>query len=313
MRDDYVSICGISEEELTTMMRPDIEQMAERNGTTFDDMLAQMKHRYDGYHFSRAMEDIYNPFSLINAFASGNLDDYWFDRGTSGALVKILAQMPPVNMEQIEAINLQASDFDLPLESFDNPIPFLYQSGYLTIKDYDREFDDYTLGFPNQEVRQGFANCLYQHVSAVKGNDENRSALFQAYKRFSRSADLPAFIEAIKTFFAGIPYQWEKDNKNEHYYHAQLYTLLVAFGADVRAEEPTAKGQSDITLLMPKGIYVIEIKYNDTVQAALDQIDQKGYAEKYALDGRPITKVGISFSSDERNITDWMAQPSITP
>lgn len=311
MRDDFSTICGISEGELTTQMQLDIEQMAQRNSTTFDNMLAQMKQRYDGYHFNSTMEDIYNPFSLINAFDSDKLDDYWFDRGTSGALIEVLAQMPPVKMEQIENINLQASAFDLPLESFDNPIPFLYQSGYLTIKDYDREFDDYTLGFPNQEVRQGFANCLYQHVSAVKGNDENRSALFQAYKHFSRTSDLSAFIEAVKTFFAGVPYQWEKDNRNEHYYHSLLYTLLVAFGADVKVEEPTAKGQSDLVLLMPKGIYVMEIKYNDTAEAALEQIDRKGYADKYRLDGRPVTKVGLAFSSAERNITEWQSTADV--
>jgi hypothetical protein len=198
--------------------------------------------------------------------------------------------------------------FDLPFESFDDPIPILYQSGYLTIKDYEREFRDFRLGIPNLEVRQGFAQCLYQHVTAAWGVGQ-RNGLFRAYSKFLRDNDLAPFIEAIKTFYAGIPYQWEKDNRNEHYYHALLYTLLTSFGADVRAEEPTSKGQTDLTLLMPKGIYVMEIKYDHTVQEALDQIDQKGYAEKYRLDGRPVTKIGIAFSSEERNITDWQAVP----
>jgi hypothetical protein len=155
-------------------------------------------------------------------------------------------------------------------------------------------------------VRKGFAGSLYSYVT--NSESRNRSALMKAYKMFVRNDDLPAFIEAIKTFYASVPYQWEKDNRNEHYYHALLYTLLMAFGADVRAEEPTAKGQTDLTLLMPKGIYVMEIKYDHTAQEALDQINRKGYAEKYALDGRPVTKVGISFSSEERNITDWQAE-----
>ena len=312
MRDDYAAVCGLSEEELTTQMRPDIEMMAQRNATSYDDMLAQLKARYDGYHFSEAMQDMYNPFSLINAFDSGRLDDYWFDRGTSSALIKMLAQMPPMHFVELEGKECAATAFDLPLESFDNVLPVLYQSGYLTIKDYDREFNDYTLGFPNQEVRRGFAECLYRHVAAVPGAEDNKGELFQAYKRFWRSDDLSAFIDAIKTFFAGVPYQWEKDNRNEHYYHALLYTLLVAFGADVRAEEPSAKGRSDITLKMPKGIYVMELKYNDTVEAALDQINRKGYADKYAMDGRPVTKVGIAFSSEERNITDWKAEKLCT-
>ena len=186
----------------------------------------------------------------------------------------------------------------------------LYQSGYLTIKHYDGDRDMYTLGFPNEEVRKGFAGSLYSFVTNGLGDNRVRSVFLNAYYDFRDTDDLPTFIEAIKTFFAGVPYHWEKDNKNEHYYHALLYTLLMAFGADIRAEEPSAKGRSDITLKMPKGIYVMEIKYDDTVEAALDQIDRKGYAEKYRLDGRPVTKVGMAFSSAERNITDWKAAPA---
>ena len=307
MRDDYAAICGLNEEELTTQMRPDIEYIAERNQTTFDDMLSQLKAHYDGYHFSKGLEDIYNPFSLFNAFDSGELDDYWFDRGTSSALIKMLAQMPPMNIAELEGIRLPSTAFDQPLETFDDPLPVLYQSGYLTIKAFCRigTMNVFTLGFPNAEVRQGFANCLFKHVAGKQVNSRQSSALQMAYNIFYDNDNLPQFIDAIKTFYAGVPYQWEQDNRNEHYYHAILYTLLVAFGADVRAEEPSAKGCSDITLLMPQGIYVIELKYDETVDVALDQIDRKGYAEKYRLDGRPVTKVGIAFSSTERNITDW--------
>ncbi len=307
LQSAYESLCGISETELTTQMRPDIEQMAECNGISYDDMLTQLKVRYDGYHFGRAMKDIYNPFSLVNAFNSGEISDYWFDRGTSSALIDMLAQMPPVEITELDGIHLPVSAFDLPFESFDEPLPIIYQSGYLTIKDYSREDELFTLGFPNQEVRRGFAECLFKHV-AGKDTEVNRSKFFKAYTIFRRDADLPAFIDAIKTFYAGVPYQWEKDNRNEHYYHALLYTLLVAFGADVRVEESSAKGSSDITLLTPKGIYVMELKYDDTVDAALDQINHKGYADKYRLDGRPITTVGIAFSSKERNITDWKVE-----
>lgn len=168
MRDDYAAICGVSEDELLTQLRPDIELMASRNDTTYDDMFAKMKARYDGYHFSEAMEDIYNPFSLFNAFDSGNLSDYWFDRGTSGALISLLAQMPPVDTTAIEAETYESTMFDLPFVNFDDPLPILYQSGYLTIKSYDREFGDFRLGIPNQEVRQGFAQCLYSHVTDVQ-------------------------------------------------------------------------------------------------------------------------------------------------
>ena len=307
MRDDYASICGISEQELTTQLRPDIELMAQRNGTGYDEMLTRLKSHYDGYHFSEDMEDMYNPFSLFNALDAGSVNDYWFDRGTSSALIDMLAQMPPVEVAELESIRLPSTAFDLPFDSFDDPLPVLYQSGYLTIKDCKKYGFDiiFTLGFPNAEVRKGFAECLFRHVAGKKVDSRKSSALQLAYYDFRETDDLPAFIEAIKTFFASIPYQWEKDNRNEHYYHALLYTLLTSFGADVRAEEPTAKGQTDLTLLMPRGIYVMEIKYDHTAQEALDQITRKGYAEKYRLDGSPVTKVGISFSSEERNITDW--------
>ncbi len=310
MFDDYAALCGISEEELTTQLHPDIELMAERNGSDYAGMISQLKARYDGYHFSKAMVDMYNPFSLVNAFNSGDVTDYWFDRGTSGALINMLAQMPPVHVAELEGIRVPSTDFNLPFESFDDPLPILYQSGYLTIKDFRRigTMNVYTLGFPNAEVRTGFAECLFRHVASKQVNSRQTSTLQMAYNFFYETDDLPAFIEAIKTFYAGVPYQWEHDNRNEHFYHALLYTLLVAFGADVRAEDPTAKGRSDITLLMPKGIYVMELKYDDTADAALNQINRMGYAEKYALDGRPITKVGIAFSSEERNITDWKAE-----
>ena len=231
----------------------------------------------------------------------------------------MLRQMPPLEISDVDGVTCESDAFDQSFDSYQAPLPVLFQSGYLTIKDYDNEDDAYILGFPNSEVRTGFAGSLYRYVTNTTADNRERSALTIAYKAFRRTDDLPAFIEAIKTFYAGIPYQWEKDNRNEHYYHALLYTLLTSFGADVRAEEPTAKGQTDLTLLMPRGIYVMEIKYErqrvgehsseiHTAQEALDQISRKGYAEKYALDGRPVTKVGISFSSEERNITDWKTE-----
>ena len=289
-------------------MRPDIELMAANCGKTYDEMLAALKHMYDGYHFSERMTHMYNPFSLVNALSAGKIDKYWFDSATPSALIAMLRRMPPLKMDDVDGAFCESGDFNQAFDSYNAPLPVLYQSGYLTIKRYDEDIDMYTLGFPNEEVRTGFAGSLYSYISNTPGEDRERSALMKAYKMFWRNDNLPDFIEAIKTFYAGVPYQWEKDNKNEHYYHALLFTLLTAFGADVRAEEPTAKGCSDITLKMPRGIYVMELKYNDTAEAALEQINRKGYADKYALDGRPITKVGIAFSSIERNITDWKAE-----
>ena len=198
----YDALCGISEEELTSFLKPDIEQMAEYNQISYDEMFARLKARYDGYHFSEALTDMYNPFSLINVFNTSKESDYWFDRGTSGALIGMLAQMPPVDAAELEGIRLQDTDFDLPFENFDNPLPILYQSGYLTIKGY-RSMGDinlYTLGFPNKEVRKGFADCLFKHVAGKQVTTRQRSVFFNAFYDFLTNDDLPAFIEAIKIF-----------------------------------------------------------------------------------------------------------------
>lgn len=301
----FDSICGISEEELTTQLHPDIELLAEKRGETYEETLSELKSMYDGYHFSEGMTDMYNPFSLVNAFDSGLTKKFWFESATPSALIDMLRQMPPFQLSDIDGKRCPDTAFDLPFDSYQNPLPALYQSGYLTIKDYRPDRQMFTLGLPNREVRTGFADCLYQIISDTRPDNEERNVFLDAYYDFRDTDNLQAFIEALKVFFASLPYNWEKDNRNEHYYHSLLYTLLMAFGANVRVEEPSAKGQSDLVLLMPKGIYVMEIKYNDSVEAALEQIDQKGYAEKYRLDGRPITKVGIAFSSEERNITDW--------
>ena len=304
MAPDYETICGISEEELITTMRPDIGLLAERQGKSYEAMLAELKANYDGYHFSEAKTDMYNPFSLVKAFNNKKVGSYWFDSATPSSLFEMLANMPPIDISAIDGVDCLASEFDQPFDSYAAPLPVLYQSGYLTIKSYDREMDAYTLGFPNHEVRTGFAESLFKYVTHTQNRDDRKRSVLQlAYRRFRRDDVMAPFIEALKAFFAGVPYMI--DDKDEHHFHAMLYTLFVSFGADVVAEDLSAKGRADLTLKMPKGIYIMELKYDDTADAALRQIDEKGYADKYALDGRPISKVGIAFSSKERNITEW--------
>ncbi len=302
----YETICGISEEELVTTMRPDIELLAQKQGLTYDAMLAALKANYDGYHFGKGKTDMYNPFSLIKAFNNAEIDSYWFDSATPSALIEMLANMPPIDMAEAEGTPCMAEDFDVAFDSYQYPLPVLYQSGYLTIKEYRPSRDQYVLGFPNREVRKGFAISLYRYVASSQADVRNRSVFQNAWLDFRDDGNLAAFIEALKVFFAGVPYMI--DDKGEHHFHAMLYTLFVSFGADVVAEDLSSKGRADLTLKMPKGIYILELKYDDTAEAALQQIDERGYAAKYALDGRPITKVGLAFSSKERNITDWKAK-----
>ena len=304
MQSQYEEICGVSEEVLTTQLRPDIELLGEQLGLSYDEALAELKKNYDGYHFGGRMVDMYNPFSLFNAFKAVDIKDYWFTSGTPGALIDMLSQMPPLNVEDVDGVNCEEAAFNQSFDSYASPLPILYQSGYLTIKHCRRERKMYTLGFPNQEVRTGFASCLYRYVTNTQADDRPRSVFFNAYYDFMDSGDLPRFIKALKVFYASIPYVL--DNKNEHHYQTVLFTLLTAFGADVVAEELTAQGRSDIVLRMPDRIYILETKYgNHTAEEALRQIDTCGYAEKYALEGRPVTKVGMVFGTTERNITDW--------
>ena len=307
MQQQYEAICGITEQELTTTLHPDIEQMAGQQGLDYDAMLGVLKEHYDGYHFGEGNTDIYNPFSLLNAINAGRVASYWFESGTTRALIDMLAQMPRLEITDVDNTPCMAEDFDRPFDSYEYPLPVLYQSGYLTIKDYDRETESYILGFPNQEVRKGFAYCLYEYVFHQQEQSiRQRSTLQIAYMYFRRDNVLEPFIHALQTFFAGVPYML--DDKNEHHFHAMLYTLFVSFGADVVAEDLTSKGRADLTLKMPKGIYIMELKYDKSADEAIKQIDERGYAKKYALDGRPVTKVGISFSKEERNITDWKAE-----
>ena len=306
MAPDYETLCGITEEELVTALRPDIEQMAARNGLDYDAMFDMLKANYDGYHFSRTKTDIYNPFSLFNALKSGEVSSYWFESGTTRALIDMLAQMPRLDITDVDGAPCLAEDFDVAFDSYQYPLPVLYQSGYLTIKEYRPSREQYVLGFPNREVRKGFSICLYRYATNSYPGDRNRSMFQNAYLDFRDDGDLTAFVEALKVFFSGMPYMLNSDN--EQHFHAILYTLFVSFGADVVAEDLSAKGRADLTLKMPRGIYVIELKYDKSADEALQQIDERGYARKYAMDGRPITKVGLSFSREERNITEWKSR-----
>ena len=305
MQRKYEALCGITEEELTTVLRPDIEIMAQQQDLDYDGMLDVLKQNYDGYHFGEGDTDIYNPFSLFNALDSGRVASYWFESGTTRALIDMLAKMPRLDITDVDDTPCMAEDFDRPFDSYEYPLPVLYQSGYLTIKEYRRSRNQYVLGFPNQEVRKGFAYCLYSYVTDSLSGSRSRSVFQNAYLDFCDDGDLGAFISALQTFFAGVPYML--NDKNEHHFHAMLYTLFVSFGADVVAEDLTSQGRADLTLKLPRGIYIIELKFGKSADEALRQIDERGYARKYAMDGRPVIKVGLAFSKEERNITEWQA------
>lgn len=303
MLPQFDAVCGISEEELTTVMRPDIEELARSIGKSDEETLDMLKTRYDGYHFSEALTDIYNPFSLLNTFNNKKLKDYWFGTGTPSFLIKVLRkhQMKDTDFEGMRCL---IDRFDKPVEHITDPIPVLYQSGYLTIKGYQNIGEVYTLGFPNLEVRRGFFNSLLDYT--VPQTIDSRGYLYLAYLDLWQGGEFAPFMEALKAFYASIPYQLEEQGKtDEHYYHSLLYALLMAFGAEVKAEPSSNRGRADLVLLMPQSIYIMEIKLDGTAAEALRQIDDKGYAQPYLADGREVVKVGINFDSTEKNIAEW--------
>ena len=297
----YEGICGITEEELTTVMQPDIELFAQNTGVSYEQALAELKDMYDGYHFAERMTDVYNPFSLLYALNSWKVDSYWFASATPTMMIELM-QRQRIEMDELEGVDTSSDGFDTPIgENITDVVPLLFQSGYLSIKDYDAETKTYTLGFPNREVRTGFARTFYKYVSGDYAT--GRDKLRQAYIRFRRSGDIEPFLQTLRLFFAGYPYSL--NNNNERHYQSVLYTLLVAFGADVEAERQTANGRMDIVLRMPKAVYVIELKYGHSTEEAAEQLQRKDYAAAFAFDGRPVIQVGINFSRDERTVTEW--------
>ena len=298
----YEGICGITEEEMLTQMAPDIECLAEASGRTYDETVAELKRRYDGYHFCKRMTDIYNPWSLIYAFEQGEIGDYWFSTGTPTMLVNILRKNK-IDLPDLEKFTASLSRFNAPTERITDPIPVLFQSGYLTLKSYDTHSERYTLGFPNQEVYRGFAECLYKYYANVEMDLNVRDRVVNAYWDF-KFGDLSHddFLAAIRKWYSSIPYSITDRNQNEQLYQSLLYALLVGVGADVHAEQQTSDGRMDISLKMHDAIYILEFKYDKTAEEAIDQVKKKDYAVVFAADPRPVYAIAMNVDAEKRTI-----------
>jgi len=304
---DYEGVCGITEEELFTQLKPDIERLCQRMNEykpmTYDDTVAELKRMYDGYHFSKKMTDVYNPWSLIYAFDTGDIDNYWFSTGTPSSLINLM-RSKQFSLPELEGFEVEMSRFDAPTERISDPVPVLFQSGYLTIKAFDLRRNRYTLGFPNEEVYHGFANSLYQYYMAdyIGSRERIDNALWDLR---DKKITFGQFIEAIRKWYAGIPYSITDKNQNEQLYQSLFYALLVGLGADVHAEEQTSDGRMDISLKLSDAIYIIEFKYGKTASEAKEQILRKDYAARFAGDARPVYAVGLNISSDRRTIESY--------
>ena len=300
---DFEGCCGVTEDEMLSQMKPDIEWLAQETGRTYDQTVIELKRMYDGYHFSKRMADIYNPWSLINAFEKGDIRNFWFSTGTPSSLINLL-RTGHLDIHRIEKLQADLTQFDAPTERISDPIPVLFQSGYLTLKEYHPEDGSFTLGFPNEEVYRGFASSLYLYYTDNQWDERN--ALADAYRSFRRGeSSLEDFIEAIRTWYAAIPYSITDKNQNEQLYQSMFYALMIALNADVSAEQQTADGRMDVVLKMQEAIYILEFKYGQTARNAIRQVKEKDYAVVFAADPRPVYAVGLSIDRKHRTIAGY--------
>lgn len=303
MWDKYYDVCGISEVELERDFKEDIEALAKAQGMAYGDCMARLKHMYDGYHFDAGTPGVYNPFSLLNTFAKLKFGYYWFETGTPTYLVKLLQLH---NYDLNEMANEQTSE-DV-LNSIDaastNPIPVIYQSGYLTIKDYDPEFELYTLGFPNEEVEKGFVRYLMPFYTTV--NQSKTAFEISRFVKDVERGDYDAFLSRLRSFYADIPYEMQRDL--EVHYQNVLFIVFRLTGFHVAVEYHTSNGRVDLVLKTKEYIYVMEFKLDGTAEEAIRQIDEKGYAAPFKADGQKVIKLGINFSRETKTIDKWIAE-----
>lgn len=309
MLDDYSGLCGITQEELDTTLRPCVEEFAENGHITVEEAYELLKKNYDGYHFSENSKDVYAPFSLLNALNDGQTNQYWFESGTMTALIEHLKHHPEFNPLDFDGAELSLDAFNAPCESAETPIPLLYQSGYLTIKDYDKEDKVYNLHFPNYEVRQGMVKGLTNYL--MNTDNLERDAAILAMSRALKQSDLPLALTHLRSYIASLPYdiitkkEWMAKKKCEAFYKLIIYIVFSLLNSKVDTEVKSILGRADVVIKTKTDIFVLELKVDDTVENALAQIDSKGYAIPYEADSRKVTKCGICISSEARNIANW--------
>ena len=301
MRKDYVEICGVSDQELHENLDIELHEFAETQDLSYDKLCTKLKEYYDGYRFTHNSIGIYNPFSLLNAFKYKEFGSYWFETGTPTYLVKLLKKhhydLEQVAHEETDAQVLNSIDSEST-----NPIPVIYQSGYLTIKGYDERFGIYRLGFPNREVEEGFIRFLlpfYANVNKVESPFE-----VQKFVREVETGDYDSFFHRLQSFFADTTY--EVIREQELHYENVLFIVFKLVGFYTKVEYHTNDGRIDLVLQTEKFIYIMEFKLNGTAEEALQQINDKRYALPFEADGRKLFKIGINFSEKTRNIEKWV-------
>lgn len=303
MDAEYYDICGITEVELMANFPHQIARLAEANGLTSNECVARLRKRYDGYHFHPKAAGVYNPFSLLNTFAKREFGSYWFETGTPSYLVQLL-QEHDTNLEQMAHYETDADTLNSIDITSQNPIPVIYQSGYLTIKDYDAEFGSYQLGFPNEEVSEGFARFLLPHYTSCRPGSTSFDV--KNFVQDVRAGRTEQFLERLRSLFADTPYELVKDLEN--HYQNVVWILAKLMGFYVQAEYHTSRGRIDLVLKAPKYCYVMEFKLDGTAEEALAQIKDRNYTLPFELDGQQIVRVGLNFSREHRNIEQYVVE-----
>ena len=300
---DYYDICGISGEELLRVFPEQIEMLARANGMTKEECIEKLRRQYDGYHFEENAPGVYNPFSVLNTLKNRKFGNYWFETGTPTYLVELL-RMHDYNLEHLENIETDADVLNSIDASSSNPVPVIYQSGYLTIKGYDEEFRLYKLDYPNAEVKEGFMRFLVPYYTAI----DRVSAPFQIqqFVKEVRSGECESFILRLKSFFAGTPYEMVKDLEN--HYQNVLFIICRLLGFYTHAEYHTSNGRIDLLVESNDYRYVMEFKLDGTAEEALEQIKSKEYSLPFAMDDKKTCLVGINFSKEKRNIERYVIE-----
>ena len=301
MLPEYAAICGITEEEIATQMDEDLDILAGRLNVNREEVVKKLKAHYDGYHFTWPSPDIYNPFSLLNAFADGRLDSYWFGSGTPTYLIEMLNRFG-VLPSKIGGNEVVAADFDAPTERMESITPLLYQSGYVTIKGYDEMFQIYTLDIPNAEVRIGLMRSLIPYYVTRDTQATNTTVVNLA--RALVRGDMDGMLCLLQTFLSTVPYCDRTDY--EGHYQQMLYIIFSLLGAYVDVEVRTPMGRVDMVMRTATTLYIVELKLNQSAEAAIQQIDLKNYPERFALCGLPMVKVSINFDMERHTLKDWM-------
>ena len=304
MMPEYSTICGFTQKELENTFTAGIDRLAERQDMTREQALEKLRVTYDGYHFCEDSPGMYNPFSIINSMSDGDIKKYWFSTGTPTFLVNMLQKFG-TDISKIDGSTAKAEQFDAPTEGMTSVLPLFYQSGYLTIKDYDRTLDTYTLGFPNKEVRDGLINSLYPYY-VTPFTDTMTPNLDKICLGFMHG-DPETSFQVLKAYLESIPYQDSKFDEN--HYTQMLYVVFSMLGVNIQSQVRTANGRIDAVVSTKDFIYVIEVKLNDTPENALKQINEKGYLLPYTLDGRKLFKIGVEFTTGkERQVKRWIIE-----